>query len=377
MNQQVQQSFLRSLLPTPQKIEFSDGDYYKLLDGSRFLLLGPEEIRQKALEITAENAGTFWHFKLDIKFEAYSRSFPKEGYSIDIQADLVTISASDISGFRFALYTLRQLAQSERKVKFYSCFILPQCKIEDYPTLEFRGIHLCWFPETSPVDIEKAIRLAAALKYNAVVLESWGVFPFECAPDFYWKDKHVPKAVFAHLTKLSQKLGIELIPQINITGHASWSRGGSGKHAILSVSPQYESLFEPCGWCWCLTNPETRKLLSEMISEIHEAYGNPPHFHIGCDEAHTLGTCCECAAHDTAEIFREHLVFFHDLLQKRGAQTMLWHDMFLDKGNPVFEQFVRCGRKEFAEMLKDLPKDLLICDWEYCGVTPPNTLDFE
>jgi len=377
MTDQLQNSFLQALLPRPEKITLRDGGFFKLEHGACAVLCGPAAIQAEALEIFGLYSREFWHLELNVTYKAADQAFPAEGYAVRISADTLTVSAGASAGFRYALYTLRQLAQTQRGVMLFDSFVLPQCEIEDAPALPFRGLHLCWFPETTAADIEKSIRLAAYLKFNAVVLESWGIFPFDCAPDFCWKDKKVPRAVFAHLVRLAKELGLELIPQINITGHASWSRHSSGKHAILDFAPQYDALFEQDGWCWCFSNPETRKLLTAMIEEIHDAFGRPPHFHIGCDEAYSLGTCCECAKHDTAKLFKEHLIYFHNLLKARGARTMLWHDMFLDREDPEYEGFVRSGRKEFVAMTGELPKDLLICDWQYCGTHPNSPLDFD
>ena len=44
---------------------------------------------------------------------------------------------------------------------------------------------------------------------------------------------------------------------------------------------------------------------------------------------------------------------------------MIWHDMFLEKKDPRWKDFVKNGSAKAPEMLDALPKDIVICDWQY------------
>lgn len=375
MTDRTRDYFIQSITPPPQKIDVQDGAYYELCNGAKLLFNAPAD----AADILRADAFLYWKIEFDVTCGNADPAVPAEGYQLTVTADSIMLQASDAAGVRNALRTLRQLAQPERGVRIISKHILPQCRIEDAPALSFRGMHICWFPETEATHIEKMIRMAGYYKYNYIVLEPWGVFPFECEPDFCWKDKAVPRAVFKKMINLAKSLGITVIPQLNLNGHASLSRGGSGKHFVLDQHPEYAPLFEPGGWCWCLSNPETRKLLTAMVEELHEFFGNPPYFHAGCDEAHDMVTCAECAEHLPADLLQDHLVYFNDLFRKRGARMMIWHDMLLDHAEKRWEGYVVCGNQKTGttEMYKTLPKDILICDWEYCNCVPPRDQDFE
>ena len=247
-----------------------------------------------------------------------------------------------------------------------SCWHVPCVRIHDYPALAFRGIHICWFPETPSWEIEKLIRLAAHFRYNVVVLESWGVIQLDSHPEFCWKEHAVPKTEIQRLVKLAASLGITLCPQVNIFGHGTASRVIAAKHVLLDTHPEYASLYEADGWTWCISNPFTRKYLTDMVVEMHGLFDNPPYFHIGCDEAYNAGNCSLC--HEGyPQRFKEYLLYFHDLLAARGSRSMMWHDMLLHENDERWKGYITSGNPDIVPdtFLQELPKDMLICDWQY------------
>jgi len=288
-----------------------------------------------------------------------------EAYAISAKQGRITIRANALAGVRHALSTLRQMIQCVPDGDTVSGWWLPACEIKDSPALKFRGFHVCWFPEISPVFIERMIRLAAYYKYNYVVIETWGTFRSERHPWWGWPDGKMTKSAIRRLCAIADDLGVTLIPQFNVFGHASMSRGSSGKHASLDLDPSRQPLFEPDGWNWCLSNPSARRIVRELVVELHEAFGSPPFFHIGCDEAQAPG-CARCrAAKPYATLVAEHIVDIRNLLKSRGAQAMMWHDMLLERGDSRWNGFYANGSKDEAAMVAKLPRDIVICDWFY------------
>ncbi len=288
-----------------------------------------------------------------------------EAYAISATTDGgVAIAAQTLAGVHWAAYTLRQLAIARRGTFKVEGRLLPTLGISDSPLLQFRGIHLCWFPEVRPRQMERAIRLAALLKFNYAVIEPWGMFGSERHPWWHWPDPTMTKAEIARLAAIGRDLGITLVPQLNAFGHASSSRSCSQKHSVLDFHPEYEPLFEPGGWNWCLTNPETQRVLRELIEEMHEAFGNPPFFHLGCDEAQPP-SCPECRKVPYGELVCRHIAGLADFVKSRGARAMIWHDMLLERGDPRWKGFVACGTKATATLADTLPRDVIVCDWQY------------
>ena len=258
-----------------------------------------------------------------------------EGYAAVVDEAGVKIAANTLAGVRWASYTLRQLAIAKRGTFKTEGRIMPKLRITDAPHLAFRAIHLCWFPEVRPQQMERAIRLAALLKFNYAIIEPWGMYESKKHPWWHWPNPTMTSA-----------------------------RGCTIKHAMLDIAPEYEPLFEPGGWNWCLSNPETQRVLRELIAEMHENFGKPPFFHLGCDEA-VKQTCPECVKTPNAELVCRHISGLADFVKSLGARPMIWHDMLLARGDPRWKGFVHCGDKETATLADTLPKDVIICDWQY------------
>ena len=177
------------------------------------------------------------------------------------------------------------------------------------------------------------------------------------------------KAEIRRLKAIADDLGVTLVPQFNVFGHASMSRSQSGKHAVLDLNRAYQPLFEPHhGWNWCLSNPEAQRVVDGLVVEMHEAFGNPPYFHIGCDEAHPP-SCPTCRAQDYVGLIASNITRVATLLEKRGARAMMWHDMLLKQG--AWGRFYANAKNGEEKMLGVLPKSIVICDWFYNeGVSP-------
>ena len=62
--------------------------------------------------------------------------------------------------------------------------------------------------------IERAIRLAALLKFNYAILEPWGMYKSEKHPWWSWPKPTMTKGEIRRLVKIGKDLGITLIPQI-------------------------------------------------------------------------------------------------------------------------------------------------------------------
>lgn len=287
-----------------------------------------------------------------------------EAYAVRADASGVKVAARTLAGVRWAAYSLRQLAIAKRGTFKTAGRLLPTLTISDAPHLAFRGIHLCWLPEVRKEQVERAIRLAALMKFNYVVLEPWGMFRSERHPWWGWPEAKMTKPEVRRLVALGKDLGVTLIPQIAAYGHAGAARSCASKHSVLALQPEYEPLFEPGGWNWCLTNPETQRVLRELIAELLETFGNPPYIHLGCDEAQPP-TCPDCRKRPYGELVCEHISGLAAFAKEHGARAMIWHDMLLDSSDPRWKGFVASGSKATATLADTLPRDVIVCDWQY------------
>ena len=361
------------IIPPVKELELTGEQLFKLTDGCSIKIKSQSnagEISNTVLNY----AKTAWEITPEITIISEDVSTDAEGYELNIDENGIVINAGDMAGVLNAMKTLRQLAEAERGTLTSSHSILPAVKIKDAPVLKFRGMHFCWFPETPSWEIEKQIRMAAYYKFNYAVIESWGVLKFNSRPEFCWNEFVVKPEEMKRLVALGKELGITLIPQVNIFGHASASRCGSGKHALLDFHPEFASLFEPDGWTWCISNRETRAFLKDIVLEAYELFDHPEYFHIGCDEAYNAGSCTTCRRSDYPTLLKEHILFFKDLLAERGTRIMMWHDMLLQQGDSRWESYIVCGypADKLENLYKELSKDIIICDWQYYYPTGDN-----
>lgn len=353
------------LAPKPVKTEYFDG-LFNLVKSSKAIVETPSGLSEAQKQTIRKTFADYWEIVPELNFLAAEKSADSspEGYSLKVSKDAIKISAGGFDGVRHALKTLRQLSEYGRDGDGY---YIQSCEISDRPALAFRAVHLCIYPETTPAELEKRVRLAAYYKFNYVVLEPWGTFPFESHPELSFFNKAFSRSELRRIVDLAYSLGITPIPQLTVLGHASGGTNEGGKHAILTRNPKMAELLEPHGWSWCMSNPRAVKLLEEAVAEMHEFFGNPPFFHIGCDEAYDMATCYKCRSRHVGKLLASHIIHFRDFLKKRGARVIMWHDMLVEEGDPRWDKCTANGHAGtgMGEIYKELPKDIVIANWEY------------
>ena len=355
------------IIPVPEKLTYEPSVAVRIEAATAFSVACPDE---SAAPWVKEKVKAWFGVEpssVEAVVSVGEEGLGDEGYTLAAVPGKITIAANAAVGVKYAMQSLRQAAERESGGMTLRGWWLPALEIRDKPALKFRGVHFCWFPECSAKLIERLVRVAASYKFNYVVLESWGVFKSERYPFLSLPDAPLDAAEAKRLVAIAKDLGITIIPQVNIYGHAAFSRMVVGKHVALDYGPEHLPLFEPYnGWNWCLSNPDARKVLKGFIEEVHEAFGNPPFFHIGCDEADPP-SCPVCrAAKPYTTLVEAHIKDVADLLRKRGARAMMWHDMLIEKGK--WGKFYAHGSPDDAKMADTLPKDIVICDWYYDGV---------
>jgi len=354
------------LAPLPMPVEFS-GDIDRPVPFDAATTVTVECQDESAVDWLASHFAEWYGKDAPKVMKGNSQLALKKGdeaYAVKAEASGVKIAARTLAGVRWAAYSIRQIAIAKRGTLKTEGRILPTLSISDTPHLAFRCVHLCWFPEIRKEHIERAIRLAALFKFNYAIIEPWGMYGSEKHPWWSWPNPKMTKSEVRRLVAIGKDLGITLLPQIAAFGHAGQGRSITSKHSALDLRPEYEPLFEPGGWNWCLTNPETQRVLREIVVELLENFGNPPYIHLGCDEAQPP-TCPDCRKRPYGEIVCGHLTELAAFAKEKGARAMIWHDMLLDRNDERWKGYVKCGSKITATLADTLPKDVIICDWQY------------
>ena len=291
-----------------------------------------------------------------------------ERYAIRSDAGGVTLCAENEKALMEGFTTLLQMIVPEDLGEGTEAFFIAETEISDAPAVAFRSVHLCIFPDSAYSTIEKAIHMAGFLKLTHVVLEFWGTYPYECLPKLAWRDRAFTRAQIESLAALARSYGMEVIPMINHFGHASSSRVAIGRHTLLNSDLRYSLLFEPDGWTWCLSNPDTKKLLSEMRAELYELCGDGGYFHLGFDEAYSFATCRKCRSRKPHELLAEYINELTEDICAHGRRPIIWHDEFVSPSDfPGAEVMpVVSGQNHNTSPALDLlDRRVIIADWEY------------
>ena len=294
---------------------------------------------------------------------------PEDSYAIRVTAEGVILEAKDEKTLIEGFMTLVQLIIPEDLGEGSERFSVTAAEVHDAPAIGMRAVHLCIFPESAMSTIEKAIHLAGFLKMTHVVLEFWGTYEYKTMRELSWRGKAHTYTEMKRLTDLIRSYGMEVIPMINHFGHATASRGGMGRHVVLNAAPRRAKLFEPDGWTWCLSNPDTWKLLASMREELYDLCGAGSYFHLGFDEAYSYATCPACRARVPYELLAEYVNRLTEDVVSKGRRPILWHDEFINGGDfagKIQSPVVANGQSHnTAPALDLLDRRAIIADWQY------------
>ena len=289
-----------------------------------------------------------------------------DDYAITVKASGVTAVGRDGKALLDGIKTLMQLICPDELAEGAESLYISAAEVRDAPAIPFRAVHFCVFPESKLYNIEKAIHLAGFLKMTHVILEYWGVFPYECLPELHWPEMAHTRAELKALVDLARSYGMEVIPMFNHLGHAPQSRECFGRHVVLNQNPRLGRLFEPDGWTWCVSNPATRALLAEIRAELIDFCGEGKYFHLGLDETRSFATCDRCRKRVPHELLAEYLNGLTEDLASKGRRPIVWHDQFIRRTDFGEGPIVATGdNRNTAAALDLLDRRIIMADWQY------------
>ena len=289
-------------------------------------------------------------------------------YELRVTSDGVCIVAVDAVSLMHGIMTLIQLICPKNLDIGQESLYMSSAEVHDSPALSFRAMHICFFPNGgSFVDIEKAIHVAGFMKFSHLIFEFWGTFPYECAEELHWPNRHFSKDDIRRLVRIANSYGMEIIPFVNHFGHAAQSRGCHGRHVVLNQNLRMSMLFEPDGWTWCLSNPKSYELLSKMRDEVMEVCGDGKYFHLGFDEAISFASCPECRKRVPHELLAEYVNRLIDDVCKTGRRPIIWHDMFIRRSDFPEGCYMEANgqSRETYKALDMIDRRVLMADWNY------------
>ncbi|MEB3037267.1 glycoside hydrolase family 20 protein [Capnocytophaga ochracea] len=308
------------------------------------------------------------------------KSLPKEGYTLVVKPDKISITAADHNGALYALETLRQLLpkEFESTTPVKTDWAVPAVTITDAPQYAWRGLMLDVSRHFFPKEyILKTLDRMAMLKINTfhfhlVDNEGWRIeikkYPKLTEigawrvdqEDKLWNERTPNSAnAFANPATAPKKYGgfytqedikeivayasargIMVIPEIEMPAHAM-----SAIAAYPKLSCHKRPIGVPSGAVWpitdiyCAGQEETFTFLEDVLTEVMELFPSK-YIHIGGDEAtHTeWEKCLKCQArmkdHHLKDVHQLQSYFIkrinHFLLSK--GRTLVGWDEIMDGG---------------------------------------------
>jgi glycosyl hydrolase family 20 len=240
--------------------------------------------------------------------------------------------------------------------------------------LPVRGLHVS-APKPDEVPLAARFIREALPKegVNVLVMEINYRYQFTRRPEVADADA-LSKEDVKTLAAACREAKVRFIPMINLLGHQSWAKTTFG---LLRAHPEFD---ETPGkypnnesiYCrsYCPLHPAVHDVVFDLIDELSEA-AEADAFHIGMDEVFLLGEndCARCKGKDKAELFAREVTAIHDHLAKSGRTMWMWGDRFLDGDVTGVGQW-DASAIGTAPAIRQVPKDVVICDWHYRKALP-------
>jgi len=278
---------------------------------------------------------------LDISAINNKKKKVEQGYIIIYENLKLYIEADSPQGLYYGTQTLRQLINSTPNKNSVN-----KIAIIDFPLLEIRGISddISRGQAATIENLKKFIKELSHFKKNQYYLVYMqDMFLFKNHPEIGTGRGAYSKKEIEELFEYAKKHFVELIPIFQTIGH--WENILHNKNYwIYAEFPASNSLN--------IANNDIYNLLDEMIGELSEVFKSE-YFHIGADESWDVG---KLASKDyvneigIAQAYLKHYKKVYDIAKKYGyKKIIIYHDILY----------------KYEEVLRELPKDMIIMYWNY------------
>jgi len=190
------------------------------------------------------------------------------------------------------------------------------------------------------------VRRLPSLGINTLLIEYEDKFPFVRHPFLRHVDAFTP-AELRELLAAARGAGLRVAPLLQSLSHLEFALNHEAL-ASLRECPEIPTQICPC-------NKDAVKFIHDLQDEVMAFHAEDEWFHIGADEAWSLGSCPDCArraGNDTTALWLEHTAAMCERVRRLGKRPMMWDDAFWKEPSLAVE----------------LPSDVLLCSWDY-GVT--------
>ena len=344
------------LLPAPKSMANLGAGVGATLPSRRLLTQG-DGIPARAVEELAKQLGrrfadlptTGTPARITVHRDA---TLPAGGFTLRIDAGQIGLGIRDDAGARQGLQAIAQLARVDR-----GRVVLPRVVIRDWPSAQFRGVHLFTGPKAPEFQRLLMARLFGPLGYSHVVLQAertdWAATPgIRTAMT-------MDKSALRQLVQDYRNLGIEPIPLIQSWGHMEW---------LFANNQNRDLVFNPKdAYAIDVRNPAARAKIEAIWSEAIDLL-KPSIIHVGLDEVDMRGG--PIPPKELTKMWADYLPWLGEFAAKKGVRLMLWGDKLLAPGEAP--DAAHAGNKTESKARRDAtPKGTMIADWHYVNNPKP------
>ncbi len=242
----------------------------------------------------------------------------RQGYRLEIGADIVSITGNAAPGLFYGVGTLLQLLRRAPG----GGLELPRGSIEDWPDRELRMIHYdTKHHQDRLASVKDMISRAAGFKINAVAWEIEDKFAYEKHPAIA-----APGAFTAgelrEITAHALEHHVEIVPILQGPSHLAFVLKHEN-YAHLCEDPANNYML-------CPSNDESYELLFSMYDELIAATPGCKYFFVGTDEPYFLGDGMKCGCRARREeigqggMMAEFIERCTQYVVEKGRTVMCW-----------------------------------------------------
>jgi N-acetyl-beta-hexosaminidase len=356
----------RDITPAPKAIEYT-GKEFRLKEGIR---IGADEICLQAASYLIDEISkrTSLQLKLAQGGEIIIRTLPGnevggiEGYAISTSGNRVIVSGGSKAGALNGIRTLLMTLEKDPNGYYFK-----GASIKDHPDIATRVLHLALIPDIEY--LKETISKAADYKFNTLILMVDAKVIYKSHPELT-RPGSITMEKLSGVVAYAKRLGFDVIPHLELLTHQEYFFKSVYPSLLINVHT-YDPYKE-----------EVYKITADLMDELIEVF-KPKHFHIGHDEVYGVHWATKEAAQKhstkllTPEGFARDVNLHQAYLKKKGIQTIVWGDMFLNPSmfpNMAWRQLH--GTDNFDKSLDMISKDVIIADYHYYDTKDFSTMKY-
>ncbi|MFH2031627.1 MAG: beta-N-acetylhexosaminidase [Bacteroidota bacterium] len=341
------------IIPTPQKINYSEGEF-KITSGISIhadenLQFSSDKISRSIKEkfgfdiVQGKSNGSNIRLEILAVEEFSIEQNPEkleEAYRLVISQDQILIEAVTSKGIFYGAMSLIQLIDNLENNS------LPAVEIEDWPDLKIRGISddISRGQVSTIENFKRIIDFIARYKMNTYMPYMEDILELKSFPSIGKNRGALTRQEVKEIIEFAAVRYVEVIPIFQTLGHFE----------NVLVQEEFLDYAEfPGAASLNVSDEKTYEFLEKMLDEVFEIFPSK-YFHMGADESYDVGYGKSrhlVEKSSLAKVHADHYKKVYDICKKNGKEVLMYGDIILNH----------------PEILEMLPEDITIVDWHYRG----------